>query len=265
MAPRPLLPLALLLAFSAAAAAAPRSRALAQAAAAPATTAASTATAPSSSRSSGSPSSSSSSLKLPPAVDAHFKFLRAYLHPSYPDPHLDLWRESAAVCQSEGAAACAEATVFMLDALEAGGSGAKKSRYRELPRSKAAWVDYYTAIFTACPKAAAAAAAAAGGKPSSGSGSGAAAAVVAPAAATEAAPPSPAAVALKRCESDAAAKLIAAGSGNTVLKLDEAKPIGVSWAVFFDLNACLLAQLPGKCGGIACGELIGWSAKDCYE
>ena len=38
-------------------------------------------------------------LMLPPLIDQHFKFLRAHLHPSFEDPHMDVWKESAFVCQ----------------------------------------------------------------------------------------------------------------------------------------------------------------------
>lgn len=54
-----------------------------------------------------------------------------------------------------------------------------------------------------------------------------------------------------------------AGSGNSILKLTT--PISVSWTTFFDLVACLLVQVEGKCNGVDCGKLLGWTADRCYD
>jgi len=119
----------------------------------------------------------------------------------------------------------------MVDALNGGSAATSRSRYRELPGGKAgerAWADYYRAIFKDCLKLQRAAA-------------------------------SPE---YTQCREEAARKLVAAGTGNGLLKLDKA--VALSWVAFFDLPACLLVQMPGKCGGVACDKLLGWTADRCF-
>jgi hypothetical protein len=152
-------------------------------------------------------------------------------HPNYTNAHMDVWHESLQLCQSEGADACAEATVWLIQKLVV--SSPATSNYRELPRTKEPWKAYFTEMFQTCPRLQ---------KPG----------------ATEFSPE------YNRCREAATNKLVAAGSGNTVLKID--RPIALSWVAFFDLPACVLVSLPGKCaGGVACDKLLGWSSDKCYS
>lgn len=169
---------------------------------------------------------------LPSVAEEHFKYLRSYLHADYPNPHMDIFSESAKLCESEGPDTCAAVIVAVLDALV---GADPKSRYRQLPRSKAAWAAYFKDDFKTCPAL---------GSPSAPSAS------------------------FNACRENAVRKLLEAGSGNSILGIDTKKPITLEWTLFFDLPACLLHQSPGDCNGAGCNKLldaIGWTADKCQS
>jgi hypothetical protein len=107
------------------------------------------------------------------------------------------------------------------------------SKYRELPRSKAAWAAYFKADLETCPAL---------GTPDAPNAK------------------------FNACREGAVRKLIESGSGNSILQVDPKKPITLSWVTFFDLPACALHLMPGQCNGVGCSELLdgfGWTHDKC--
>jgi hypothetical protein len=112
---------------------------------------------------------------------------------------------------------------------------ARAGRYRELPRSKAAWAAFFKDDLQSCPAL---------GSPAAPNAK------------------------FNACRESAVRKLIEAGGGNAILQVDPKKPISLEWVVFFDLPACTLHQTGGDCNGVGCSELldgIGWTADKCSE